>query len=1427
MKQRIIAAILLLITVLLAFSGCANYAFAEEDNFGQYATIDEAAFGRLMDALHNIVIEDEDFGGTLEERKELVEEETYNSILTALSKDSKNEITDGEIGEKDMVKYHYYCSVVIDGKTYKFNYNMTSTTTTLTTSSMTDEQKEIKNKIAEALVGKVLVKDGNYEITTSLSNEKVHLEDGETLVVSYTLRTVENGIVKFNNYANVEIDDTHELYTALVAGNAVMGGYKNPITIGDKTYSNIRVSHIVNNAGQTVEVKIENKEEQTVTAYENGKQVSLKIPASTEDAKVEITYHVVPVAFVKAPVADAKNIIKYVLGDDITTGSLTILGSEDYTFEYNGETKTLKALVEALKAEYAKTSADYADLGDVKAALKAYEDERTAARVQALKDVVNALEKATNSDGKTATAAIVEYYNGKNGTNLDIHGIFEALGKDVKYDDLLAGGAKELYNYTNKSGTTARSLVDAIRVEYAKDVTKDYDSYKYNKDDKKIDVSIKKGNYDNTVLMAQLKVVNDIVDTICSNADVAKAIVEQYKASKYNTVVTAYDLLKHVLLTSTSTESTFSFIDNLSNYLYGASTSLDEEDRETFASILKLLTAELGKSATTGYEGVLTVTAAREKLEDAQDKAEDNIAISEIAKQFKDNYSRKYTVTSGETETTKTEYAFYALLAKYRELHPETLYVESDAKDNEKLAGSNYTAVLQLILADTDNRDAYKAVLTANEFTYKVGEETKNASDVFAKAIKTYDDNKEIEKLEEAYADAQTEAQKVAVDNLIAKLLSGVLSETDEEHEEHKTVFGDHESYGNKLSVIIVERYIANTLASKISTYNSNVQDKLTKAIYNIINDDSIVKVTPYRLNEDGSYALDENGNKIQNKAYPWDVIEEFVEELESDYKYKYYTGTSDKTTAGTPATGVSAEQRAQYEYYTNMLNEASAAKSSGETGSKNALDLYVSIVILAGDIAAIEGINAEKTYTLTQLEADYYAAYKAQKAAAATATTAGDKHTDEKAKLKEAEKLLEEAKNASLDKSLGLIDRISKWFKDKKDAENRVEAAQAAVDTAKAALDAATKELNTKTDDLATAREKLADSFMASIKEEDGSLRSEFEFNFVDAKNSFNNAKNTDSTYYKAKAKYDTAKREYDNAVAKPETDAVIAEKKAAFITAAEEFSEKVLTATNSVKDKAVTYYQQSEVVIEKSADDYKAADVKLNGKKDGDGNVTEKGLIALMAEAEGYTLGKSISNREAYRTFDDYLVHVLGKNPYAVLEQQAVEQLNEQIRVYAVARMLVENGVVANGSTDYGIVGYKAAIEANADTFKNIYKHSFEHSNEDWSEKKLNKEVDKEFKKLIDSTGDVFVTKKVYNSYKNEIGRSQYTYMKNEHGDNNLRMSLQFSNLLTYLLFANYQVNPYAAHDGEYMLKVNGDKLEYFFIHYQFESEVENADK
>jgi hypothetical protein len=51
---------------------------------------------------------------------------------------------------------------------------------------------------------------------------------------------------------------------------------------------------------------------------------------------------------------------------------------------------------------------------------------------------------------------------------------------------------------------------------------------------------------------------------------------------------------------------------------------------------------------------------------------------------------------------------------------------------------------------------------------------------------------------------------------------------------------------------------------------------------------------------------------------------------------------------------------------------------------------------------------------------------------------------------------------------------------------------------------------------------------------------------------------------------------------------------------------------------------------------------------------------------------------------------------------------------------------------------------------------------------------------------------------------------------------MYLQFENLLNYLLFTDYQENPYAAHHGEYAVKETEDgKLDFLFITYDFKAE------
>ena len=691
MKQRIIATILLLVTVLATFAGCANYAFAEKASFADYATVD---YDALLKALHTIEIDEEDFGPE-EDRQAIVVDEIYNTLLTALYKNADNKQTTGFISSvRDVVEYYYYCTYTVGDVVYKYNYTMTTTANTTTTSSSTDAEKDLKKAIVEAVLNAEnpyeFSEENAYSIKSTLSNEKITEDD--VIVVSYTLKTTgANGVVTYKDYAYHTIDNTHELFDAIITNSTdavVLGTYKSneAVVVGENTYKNISISHIVENAGKSIVVPQTTEDEQDVTAYVNGVKTTVTIP---EDATVN--YHVYPVSYVSAPVVDADLIVRYVLGDDITTTSLDVLGSEEYTVVVGEETLTVKALVEQLAAEYKKTADDYAG-GAVELAKAALAEERVKAKDKSIEDAIDALSKATKVvDGATkkVTDAILEHYNSKNEDNqaANIHAVFESLSANgkVKFADLLPGGILTLYTYKNSSDVSAVSLVNDINAEYEKDVNTAYDSYQKDTDSKKagneIDVVDKKERYEEAVAQAQNSAVNAIIENLlaCKNGEtsVQDAIVVQYKSSVYNTEFTSYDLLKNILLTSSSTSSTFSFIDDLSDYVYGTS-NVDDEERETFSSILTDLVAEFGKT-TSDYEHVESVKAAKLAVEAATIATESNLTIAKYATELK-NYKK----TDGET----TINAFNALAKVYIENHPSTVYVVADAKTNEKLASS-------------------------------------------------------------------------------------------------------------------------------------------------------------------------------------------------------------------------------------------------------------------------------------------------------------------------------------------------------------------------------------------------------------------------------------------------------------------------------------------------------------------------------------------------------------------------------------------------------------------------------------------------------------------------------------------------------------------------------------------------------------------
>lgn len=1342
MKQRIIATILLLVTVLTMLASCVNYAFAE-DSMENYVTLN---LDELMKALHSIEIEEEDFGPG-EKRDEIVVEEIYNTILTALNKDTDNEKTDGTIGTNDMVKYYYYCSVEIDGVKYTFNHNMKNAVNTLATSTSTDEDKDIQKAIVAKIAADYTFNgETSYKVKTSLSNEKIVA--GDRIVVSYTLKTTDGGKTTYVDYANEEIGAGHDIYEDILTNeNAVLfGSYKanEGVKVDNKHYLNISISHIIERDGTSVDVLHTTEDEKEQVAYNaKSERETIVIPEGTE-----ITYHVYPVSYVKAPTVDAYEVIKYVLGDDITTDSLLV-------FTENAE---VKALVESLIAEYAKTAKDYESIEEITAAKDALTAERNLAKAQAIRDKIDSLAKAKNADGKTVTEDILAH-TGK-------ADIYEVFASKVKLSDLLPLGILGLYTYKNDAGTTAVTLINSINAEFDKDVNNAYESYTKTTatielpegHGKKIDVADKRERYDDLVAKAQNAAVEAIIANILEVDGVADLIVEQYNASNYKTGFLAYDLIKNILLTTGATANTFSFIEDLSDYVYG-NTTLDDEERETFSTVLAALTAEFAKTADSDYDSVITV--------------KDALAALETAKEAKPTDSANSYGATLKNYKKGDETAFDALAEVYIANHKNTVFVLKGAKTNQKVASDNPSTVMGLILADImDGSDEIKAAYAAVNLDEYVKGEAK-ATLMLDGAKKAYEAEKAIADAEEALAGARKAAKETAVDTLIAKLLSGVLGE-------------------EKLSVVLPVRYVENYTNGKINTYNTNVKNKLAKAVYEIINNQVVVNT--------------------DREGYPWALVEEFEKTLKESYKSAFYTGTSDKTAAGTYGPAVSAEDIANYEKFAAQYKEANEAITSANTGVDSTTTAYISALLTIYEMEALvtsrleEGAEAPASYfnaenPLTTLVEDY----KAKNDAYETAKTANNAA---KSELKKAQTALTEAETAfeTLKNEGSTIFNKTWWEARKavKDAEKAVEAATEKVEGTKKTngtaddLDAATKALN-------KAKEDLVAGFATDGSKDD----------FVASKKDFDSKKKT----------YDTESSDYKKALEDYNKDNTANNE--AYGKAIDAYLKAAIDCANA----ALAYYADSKAVEAAAKPDYDEAVAALEDTKDEDGNVTKEGLKTKIAKAEEFEKGESLTNVEVYGHLDAYLEHVLGYNWEAVIREQAVEQVNEQIKIYAVAKALKD--VAANGyeNADLGIKvdSYKAAIEAieaEDGRITKVLEHSIKHNDEDIKDKKLQKETKEAYEKLLEATDSVFVDKKVFNEYKKELGRSNYKYAKDQYGENNLRMYLQIENLLTYLLYTDIQENEYAMHEGEYTVREvvdeNGNaKLAYLFIDYTFKTE------
>jgi hypothetical protein len=540
---------------------------------------------------------------------------------------------------------------------------------------------------------------------------------------------------------------------------------------------------------------------------------------------------------------------------------------------------------------------------------------------------------------------------------------------------------------------------------------------------------------------------------------------------------------------------------------------------------------------------------------------------------------------------------------------------------------------------------------------------------------------------------------------------------------------------------------------------------------------------------------------------------------------------------------------------------------TSAETGISNAITAYVTALVTIYDMEAV--LNVETPYfnadnALTTLVKAYFDANTAYNTANKANTDAKNALTKAQKALAEAEKYLETAKNEKVEFST-LFESIAARAKAIQDAKAKVKEAKKAVETADVAVNGTKKNPNGTKQALETATKALEDAKDALVKAFD---KNGNDTKFVESEETYSSKKSSYSSastnYSDEKTKYNTYFDSYTNIYNTKKADyeakqaivdaagenATEEEKTAAATakTAMDEAKTKLDTLVSNYNSDVDAYYKAAKAYLEAALDyyansyavknlaqaDYDAADEKLNGKKDEDGNVIEEGLKSKIAGAETDTAGKTLSNVDAYGSFDAYLEATLGYNCEAVLEEEAMKMLDEQIRVYAVAKALNE-GVVANGATvvidentTYEVESYKSAIESRESTFKGLIAHGIKHDDEDIREGKLNRKVKKSWKDLVKSAEEVFVTNKVYFQYQLDLGRSNYIYAKDQYGENNLRMYLQFENLLSYLLFTDYQENAYAAHDGEYTVLEVKDaegnytgKLGYLFINYNFKAE------
>lgn len=589
MKNRILALLLVVVSLVLTLTGCAyNY---EKKDLTEYATFTYADFKAALGAIE---VEDSDF--TIDEttRQTKVAEEIYNRLVKTLEAEDK--VAEGVVADGNVLYYCYYIVATFEEgtgdakteKTYTF-YAANMNANSFTTLSL-NQTEGINLDIQKAVLGYDFATKGAYATVTTGAAEggKVayvtykYQAEGSTSTTSYTNERVELPVLAEGASAAT--------FAEHLVGKTIGSKLKNEsntnltLTVpGDGVYSEITINWVIN-GGEEIVVSPEKNPITSTGTVTSTNGTSKKLA----DAK-SVVYHVYPVARQEVPeinVDNAKLILTNLYGDAIVADALDCFKKDSgwkYTNEENKE-RTLNAILEEL--------------------VKAYDDlEKAEENLKKDKENADLKQKVEDAKKKVDDAALTKVWEEiqkckKDGEEKSIVEVIVEEYKETIYDTLEGTYnkeikdkvAKELWALIDKSVNVTSAPKAAVKDAYKQNL----EAYKYEFYTGKVSTDSKAqtnqefyGTIRNYLIAVAQDVAKELGITAPADGDykAAVAVLEKEAEKQVMDIIKVWTVVKAVaadneeldLSVSKTEVENFAYQQYLYMYLYyGVATSQDQ-----------------------------------------------------------------------------------------------------------------------------------------------------------------------------------------------------------------------------------------------------------------------------------------------------------------------------------------------------------------------------------------------------------------------------------------------------------------------------------------------------------------------------------------------------------------------------------------------------------------------------------------------------------------------------------------------------------------------------------------------------------------------------------------------------------------------------------------------------------------------------------